>query len=70
MALINEVQCNMVRMTNCRKQRLHVIEGGRADSTSRPDDSPPQKWNFWPIVAILLNALLWVGIFKLVRAFL
>lgn len=59
----------MVRTTHWRKQRLRVIEGGRAGIASRPDASQPATWNFWPLVAILLNALLWAGIYWVISAF-
>ncbi|WP_160169076.1 hypothetical protein [Bradyrhizobium sp. Ai1a-2] len=48
-----------------------MIEGGRADIVvSRPDASQARtKWTLWPFAAILVTALLWGGIYWIVRAF-
>ncbi len=58
-------------MTHWRKPRLRMIEGGRADIVvSRPDASQARtKWTLWPFAAILVTALLWGGIYWIVRAF-
>ncbi|MFG3594300.1 hypothetical protein [Bradyrhizobium retamae] len=57
-------------MTHWGKPKPRVIEGGQADRPLHADASQPRiVWNFWPLAAVLLNALLWVGICGVIYAF-
>ncbi len=52
------------------KPKPRVIEGGKSDRPLRPDASRSRiRWNFWPLAAMLVSALLWAGIFWVVYVF-
>ncbi|MBO4227552.1 hypothetical protein [Bradyrhizobium neotropicale] len=58
------------RMRHWCKPKPRVIEGGKADRPLRPDASQSRiRWNFWPLAAMLVSALLWAGIFWAVYVF-
>ncbi len=57
-------------MTHWGKPQPRVIAGGKADRALHADASQPRiVWNFWPLAAVLLNTLLWVGICWVIYAF-
>ncbi|MEY9182003.1 hypothetical protein ABIG06_003627 [Bradyrhizobium sp. USDA 326] len=37
--------------------------------TDRPSRRAQKRWNLWPLAALLINALLWAGIYLVIAAF-
>lgn len=52
-------------MTHWRAPKHRTIKHHGADCRSC---QAQRRWNLWPLAALLLNALLWVGIYWIIRA--
>lgn len=53
-------------MTHWRAPKHPPIKHYRCDCRSR---QAQKRWNLWPLAALLVNALLWAGLYFIIAAF-